>query len=476
VIPRFQGDTIDETLPKQIERAKAGYGGFIVFGGQLPEVTAALQTLQREARGTLLIMSDLEQGLGQQVEGGTRFPPAMALSHAIDLGNAADAELFSSMIETLAAEARYAGIDTVLAPVADIHTNPENPVICTRAFGCDCETTARFVSRHIRTARKYGLRTCVKHFPGHGDTERDSHLELPVLQHDRARLNANELVPFRAAIAAGVSMVMIGHLKVSAFDPNRPASLSRSIVTDLLREELGFQGVIITDAMNMKGVREGRSEAEACLDALLAGCDLILHPEDPETVVSYLAENWSRIERRVEAAKERVGTLLSNTLESSSLGGKTDAPETLSFKLAEKSIQIEGEPFSAGNDACLVILDDDGEGRGQTLERGWRKVSPTVSIFHLDAACLDDLPDPNGRDVVVALFSRVAAWKGRSGLSPKARQAVKGILRQAAKTTLIVFGCPSLATGLVVDTRVHAWWPDQISEKVVVNQLCSKSS
>ncbi len=201
----------------------------------------------------------------------TEWPPA------ITLGRSGDEKLAGRFASALAAELVAVGINLDYAPVLDVHTNPKNPVIGDRALAERAELAGRLGRVVIRGLQASGVAACGKHFPGHGDTSRDSHEELPVVEHDRRRLEAVELVPFRAAIEEGVATLMTAHVLVPALDRERPASLSPRVVTDLLKSELGFQGVVISDDLGMKAISATSPLPEASIAALAAGCDALLY-------------------------------------------------------------------------------------------------------------------------------------------------------------------------------------------------------
>ncbi|HTB94439.1 MAG TPA: glycoside hydrolase family 3 N-terminal domain-containing protein, partial [Candidatus Sulfotelmatobacter sp.] len=213
--------------------------------------TAVLSNqLQAKSKLPLLIGADFERGTAMRLDEGTSFPTAMAVAAA---GNPKDAY---TMGKITALEARAAGIQWIYAPDADVNSNAGNPIINTRSFGENPEKVSEYVAEFIRGVQENGGLATAKHFPGHGDTTADSHIDLPVVTADRARLEKLEFVPFRAAIAAGVGSIMTGHLNVPALepDPNTPATLSSRVLTDVLRKQLGFQGLVVTDAMDMGGI------------------------------------------------------------------------------------------------------------------------------------------------------------------------------------------------------------------------------
>ena len=256
-----------------------GAGGFILFGGTPEGVGEETDRLVREAGRPLLFASDLERGAGQQVRGFSELPPPRALASLHD-----PAVLRGAGILT-AVEALSVGINWVLAPVADLDCEPDNPIVQTRAFGEEPEAVAASVTAGIVGCEAAGAMACAKHFPGHGRTRSDSHLGLPVVDASAEALEA-DLLPFQAAVGAGVSSVMTAHVAYPALDPSRsPATFSKPIL-DLLRHRFGFNGLIVSDALMMEGAREGRSQGEIGLDALRAGVDLLLYPDEPGVVAA----------------------------------------------------------------------------------------------------------------------------------------------------------------------------------------------
>src|SRR6266705_3385842 len=258
-------------------------GGFIVIthGSPLgivksqayPSAVLANQ-LQAKSKLPLLIGADFERGTAMRYDEGTSFPTAMAVAAA---GNPKDAY---TMGKITALEANAVGIHWIYAPDADVNNNPGNPIINTRSFGENPERVAQFVSEFVRGVQENGGLATAKHFPGHGDTAADSHIDLPVIRADRARLDNLELVPFRAAISMQVDSIMTGHLNVPALepDPNTPATLSHNILTDVLRKQLGYQGLIVTDAMDMGGITVRYAPGEAAVRAVVAGAECGLMP------------------------------------------------------------------------------------------------------------------------------------------------------------------------------------------------------
>jgi beta-N-acetylhexosaminidase len=223
-----------------------------------------------------------------------------------------DEDLAARVGRALGDELRAVGFDIDFAPVLDVHTNPANPIIGDRAFGTEPEAVARRALAFARGLDEAGLLACGKHFPGHGDTHTDSHLELPRVDHDRDRLDRVELAPFARAAAAGIPMLMTAHVVYAALDPDRPATLSPAVVTDLLRGRLGYQGVIVSDDLDMRAIADHMGAGEAAVAAVRAGCDVLLlcrdeaHQLAAEAALVREAERDAELRRRIGESAARV--------------------------------------------------------------------------------------------------------------------------------------------------------------------------
>ncbi|WNZ25372.1 beta-glucosidase [Leptolyngbya sp. NK1-12] len=286
-----------------------GVGGVILLGGSAAEVGLRTQQLQSWAKLPLLVAADVEEGVGQRFAGAVWFPPPMAIGAiaAQDLDRALT--YASQMGAATAQEALAIGINWVLVPVVDVNNNPANPVINVRAWGETPEMVSQLTAAFIRGAQQYPVLTAAKHFPGHGDTAVDSHLELPLINHDKTRLETVELPPFRSAIAAGVDAVMTAHLQLPIWDPEAPATLSRPILTHLLRHQLGFAGLIVTDALVMGAITRQYGANEAAVRAVAAGADVLMMPADPEGAIEAICaaiESGQIPITQIQASLERI--------------------------------------------------------------------------------------------------------------------------------------------------------------------------
>ncbi len=274
-------------------------GGIIISIGSPLDLAAKLNFLQRRSRLPLLVASDLEGGTAIRFTGGTPFPTNMGVG-------ATRSEMDAwRMGRITALEGRAAGVHLTFSPVADVNNNPENPIINTRSFGGDPEMVGRFVAATVRGIQSAGMLATIKHFPGHGDTDTDSHLSLPVIRASYGRLDSLELIPFRAGIAAGVSTVMSAHIALPDLvdQDSVPATLAPEILTGLLRDSLGFRGLVVTDALDMGALVTSYGPGEAAVRAFLAGSDLLLMPADPRAAID--AMTVAVLEGRVPRARLR---------------------------------------------------------------------------------------------------------------------------------------------------------------------------
>lgn len=456
VMPRINGTELDESAYRQqIEQlARDGIGGFILFGGSTETTPEHLRGLQSLAETPLLLASDVERGLGQQLSGGTRFPSQRAVAAAINPRSKKDVTLLDRMLDAVRAETRAAGIHIVFSPVMDVNNNPDNPIICTRSFGEDPETVEWFGSRYIKRlqkARKNGaleLLACAKHFPGHGDTDQDSHSVLPVIHADKRRLNRIELPPFREAVKDGVGTVMVAHLMVPALDPEKPTTFSKKIVTALLREGMEFDGLIFSDALDMAALANSYSQEEIAVRAVEAGMDILLHPQDARVTINAVVTaveqgrlTHKRIREsvvRILAAKSRLG--LGGTDQIGSPSIDYEKHRALAKEIGKKAVRVLREkkgilPLRKSG-ISYYLIDDDGEGRGgifvEELTRHFDAVTGTVLTPSSDVSLSQIQNTISAADsIVIPIFSKISAAKGRSGLSRTNRETGAEILRRS---------------------------------------------
>jgi beta-glucosidase len=364
--PRWELD--NASLRRLLQR---GVGGVILLGGSAAELRLRTRQLAAWAREPLLLCADVEEGVGQRFEGASWLVPPLALSriHATDPALALD--LARRYGACTGREARQLGLNWVLAPVCDVNNNPANPVINVRAWGEDPATAGALAAAFCRGAQAEGVLTCAKHFPGHGDTASDSHLELPLLPHSRTRLEAVELPPFRDAIEAEVAAVMTAHLLLPTLDGEHPATLSRPVLTGLLRNELGFEGLIVTDALVMEAIAGRYGASEAAVLALEAGADLVLMPGDAEGAIDAIVaavHNGRLALERLQVSLERrrlaLGRCPAGDAPSTSapLGQLSNGPsasdQALALELVQRSLEQRGQGPVHGPGVNLIRLDN----------------------------------------------------------------------------------------------------------------------
>lgn len=463
IVARLDGDEIGTKSAYYLSLVKKGIAGFIIFGGELEEVRKFVARLQKASELPLIISSDLERGLGQQIRGGTPFPPAMALASAN--GRRKDGVvLLRKAFEALAAESEYAGINSIFAPVLDINTNPKNPIIAARAFGEDSETVSFFGCEMIKTLQRCGIVACGKHFPGHGDTETDSHIGLPLIDRNISALKRQELRPFRRAIGAGVKMMMLGHLSVPAIDPSGiPLSVSRKAVS-LLRREMKFEGIIITDAMNMGGL--GRfGEEEASLKALNAGVDILLHPSDPGKTAEYLrGKGVSFHPRRLDRFRAGLKQLPSRT------APPLKEHRRLSREMTERAIKTSGR-FLARGRPFVVVLDDDEEEKGAYFRKRLKAGLEKAQFRTLRRTSgVRRIRPPEGAFTIVAIFSETKAWKG--GASGWLHETLSDLTGKA--DLLVSFGSPYLLPHPKNAARMCAFWDERSAQEAAADIISGK--
>ncbi len=305
VFPRLDIDKFveDKSYSEHIFKlVEQNIGGFCIFGGNPEQVEQTIHTLQARAKTPLLISADFENGLAMRLSEGTDF------IHSLGMGKLGFEPVFK-IAQAIAKEAREIGVRWNLAPVADVNTNKDNPVINIRSFGSNENDVAQNVKSYIKATQVEKVLACAKHFPGHGDTAQDSHLELPTLNHSYERLSKIEFMPFIEAIKTNVASIMLGHLAVPAIDPtNTPASLSKEIV-QILRKDLNFKGLIVTDALEMKAITEHYSNIEACKMAVEAGVDVLLMPINPIEVIDNITDFASKnhfFHEKIDEAARRI--------------------------------------------------------------------------------------------------------------------------------------------------------------------------
>jgi beta-N-acetylhexosaminidase len=479
---------------EQIERYHVGsfalsvpVDGPFIIRSQPYEAAILLNHLQEHSRLPLLIAADFESGLSTRLNGTTVFPQAMAF------GAAGKTEYAESFGKITALEARAIGVHWNFFPVVDVNSNPANPIINVRSFGGSPEQVGEMAAAYIRGARSNGMLTTAKHFPGHGDTATDSHLGVARVGGDLARLESVELPPFRKAIDAGVDAVMVAHVSVPALesDPNRVATTSPAIVTHLLKQQLGFQGIVVTDALDMAALTQlyAASIGRAAVDAFKAGNDVLLIPPDLDAAYRALLAAVSSGEistarldssvRKILQAKASLGLQSARLVDINALDILIHRPENVALaqNISDDSVTLVRDngrvlplkaikksagvlpyqaPEAIRNRVVTVVFSDDVRlPAGRVLEQQLRIRAPDAHVFYVDpriaeAMSADVLKAVDDAEAVIAAVYAVPApgVRGNGGAirgTDAAGTLLHAILDHAAqKTAVVAIGSPYL--------------------------------
>ena len=475
VFPRFAGTYLSndsdefEELSKLVRESHVG--GVIAFGGTEPvpqvmlnstygavilgqplELASIFNRLQTISALPLLTSADFEWGVQMRIAGATKLPRAMAF------GAAGDPQLAYDAARIVAAESRALGVHVNFAPVADVNNNPRNPVINIRSFGEDPVKTGELAAAFARGLQDGGMLATLKHYPGHGDTDVDSHIGLPVISHDRERLESVEFVPFKMGIAAGAAGVMVAHMEMPALDAERqPATFSQKIISGLLRP--AFNGLIFTDAMNMGAITRMATPGEAAVRAVKAGIDVVLDTPDAAAATSAIANAIksgdiprAQVEqsvRRILEAKARLGLhkarVVSLDAVPAAVGGRKN--DAIPRAISEKSITLIKDARSSvplttprtGSVLYLSVLD---------YPSGWRIAAPSRTVIpelrkrwaNTEAIEISDRTTPaelelvrsmidNYDAVVAGIFVRASSGSGRLDLAPHVIRLLQDVSR-----------------------------------------------
>ena len=437
-----------------------------IVRSQVYPTAVLVNTLQRHAKVPLLVAADFERGTSMRVEEGASFPHAMAVAAA---GRPEDAY---TMGKITALEARAVGVPWIFSPDADVNSNPENPIINTRSFGEDPERVSEFVAAFVRGVEENGGLATAKHFPGHGDTSTDSHLDLPLVSSDLAHLDRVELAPFRAAIAAGTSTIMTGHLAVPALEPdtNVPATMSPKIMTDMLRSRMGFNGLVVTDALDMGAVTVRYPPGEVAVRSILAGADVLLVPPVLDAALEAVRDAvasgripMARLDEavtRVLRAKAKLGLNKSKLVDLDALVRNFDRPEyaRAALDIADRGITLLRDdqhilPLDATKPSRVLLVAVSGDSDpypGGNLENEIRWRVDSLATVRMDTrfvrADTVKLPAPDTYDLAIAaVYVRVTDRKGSIGLPDDQAALVKGLLGSGKPVVVAGFGSPYLA-------------------------------
>lgn len=442
-----------------------GVAGFIIFGvggARADEVATLTGQIRVRAGRPLLLAADMERGAGQQAKGLAAIPPPAALA------SLADDAVIAWAGATTARDALSVGLNAVFAPDADLDIEPANPIVQTRSFGAEPAAVGHAVATWIAACQAEGVLASAKHYPGHGRTAQDSHNVLPAVSLSLGELEATDLRPFAAAVQAGVAMIMTAHVGFPSWDPTgAPATLS-PVILGHLRQALGFDGLVVTDALIMEGARGGRTPGAAAVAALAAGCDLLLYPGDLVEVVraithatdagvfsgAGLERSIDRMERLLAAVESPGVPRFAPRTEATA----RDAADQIADRLLERGLVRGIAPALDGID--LVIIDDD--------TGGWYAPGPSDVVRRSLAS--HKMFERAGGSRVVLVFAEPRAAKGRAGLGPESLARLAALAPDTA--LVVVFGHPRLVEQIPAGPPVLlAWHRQPLMQQAVTRWL-----
>jgi beta-N-acetylhexosaminidase len=472
-------------------------GGFIFFKGNSVQEAGLINKLQQLSETPLLMSADFERGTRMRLDDGSLYPNNMAL------GATRDPELAYKMGYEIAKECRAIGIHQNYAPVVDVNNNSLNPIINVRSFGEDPKLVCEMGDKMVKGIQDANVIATAKHFPGHGDTEIDSHSDLPVLNLDMPRLESVELPPFKSAIEAGVMSVMIAHLSFPAVDDesNVPASLSTKLIGGLLQDKLGFKGLVVTDALNMAGVVKHFSTEEVALRCVNAGVDLILMPQGETRTIDAIEGavlNGSISEERINSsvrkilnAKQWLKLYENKIVDESIVSNIVNSADSkaLAREIANKSITLvknSGDvlPFTEQQQKkCLIISMNNGNEKANSdyFLKTFKETNQFSELSFYDLSgditnTSEIISDAAGYDlIIIPIYAKVKIKTGTVGLPSSQLDLINGLTASSGKICIISFGNPYLIQGFPeVGSYVCAYSDSEVSIEAAVDAAFGK--
>jgi beta-glucosidase-like glycosyl hydrolase/CubicO group peptidase (beta-lactamase class C family) len=474
-------------------------GGFIFFNGEVYEQAILINKLQQLSKLPLLISSDYENGVAQRAKSSTYFPTSMAL------GATRDTALVFKMGEIIGKESRAIGVHQNYAPVVDVNTNPSNPIINVRAFSEDKNLVSSMSNALVKGIQRWNMIATSKHFPGHGNTNIDSHADIAVIPSSIKELNEIELIPFKSNFETGILSVMVGHLAIPAIDEvaNLPATLSSNIVTGLLREKMNFNGLIVTDAMNMEAITKHFSTAEAAIKAIEAGNDVLLFPKDEDEAYSALVFavqsgqiKESRIEqsvRKILLAKRWTGIDKQRFVDIEKITERVGINEhwNVSKQLAQKSITLirnEQKLIPIQNSPKhkyfhVALLDNNRDATADNFGSLLRERIPELSSVSLSIKSRkkdynEVLSEVKRNDIIfLSTYSRVRSGQGSVGLTKEQENFINDLMRTNKKIVFLAHGNPYVLSGFPkVKTYLCNYGSSEVLENAFAEALFGEIS
>ncbi|MEF3279441.1 MAG: hypothetical protein K6357_00510 [Elusimicrobiota bacterium] len=448
-----------------IKLVKLGVGGFCLYGGSLDEVIDFIRTVRSNALNPVIFAADYENGVGQWVSGATKLPSNMAICAS---GNI-DFAVRKGQITAIESDAL--GVDWVFAPVLDIANNHANPIVNLRAFSDEIEKIISFSKAFISGLNSFNILNSIKHFPGHGDTSVDSHLVLPEIRKSEEEIENMELLPFKAVLDFADS-VMVGHLKILSMDNKNPASLSKNIITDLLREKMQYKKIVVTDALMMKAIS---NEIESGLNAFLAGADILLYPEDPYRLYAALMDNYNRgviTEDMVNKAIRRQDALIAKR-------------RAMNYKTKDISVIGCNEHKKFVYDCaihCISWVKKNKEPLPKKIyyyeTLSTKEIKGEVFVKELMKNGFEIKSEVNNSDaIVVGIFSKPKAFSGSINMNEEEKKEIDKLILTGKKVIFISFGSPFIFDGYLkkIEAGICCFSDLEEFQKVAADAICGIS-
>ena len=476
-----------------------GIGGIHIWFGDVGTSLTLLNQIQKISKVPVIVDADIEYGTQRRFPSGTDLPPLMAIAATNNPYYAYEAGKISAM------EGRALGIHWNFSPVTDVNNNPNNPIINTRSFGEDPNDVGKFAVQFIKGLQDHGMLATAKHFPGHGDTETDSHTSLATIPSDSSRLWSLELKPFQTVIDAGVDAMMVAHVHAPDFQPNAnlPATLSSFWVTDILRKEMGFNGVVVTDAMGMGGVTRNYSDPYALIHAINAGCDFILQNYNLKRSIDNVEDAVKRgiiSEERINDAalkmlklKEKVSLQQQRYIsmnETKKILGNEEFRVSAN-EIASKSITLVKNdnsflPLTIGEKEEIIVIDiydHPNNHEESTTTRKLKRSGLPIRSLQVDESdtkmyyesILKTIPD--NAPIILNAFASPSAWKNRIYLPTQQMEFIHALNQKSHRLILISFGNPYLIRGLPeTPAYICAWKGNDVMQNALVASLLGKTN
>lgn len=438
--------------------AKRGVGGFCLYGGTKQEVAAFTKAVNEVSpHGELLISADYEDGLGRWLSDAPLLPSNMAIGATNNIKLAYEKGYLTAI------QAKSLGVNWVFAPVLDLANNPLNPIVNTRSFGKKPEHIIPLAKAFMEGLKKGGVLNSIKHFPGHGDTTTDSHVALPVINKTKNEILSKELAPFDVLLPLADS-VMIGHLHIPCLDANKPASLSKEVITNLLRKQLHYSGCVVTDALLMKAIGD---EKQAALDALDAGADILLVPENPTELINFL-EMKPNLKNVVEKSTKLQHSLWAQTQQTKPLSIEDAfAPTDFIQETAKQAIALLGKLPTFNKEEPIYYKEIGNDDNLQAV--------PFLQTLEKQGFCIKKYTDEKVKNLLLLSFRRYQAFKGKIALDTNEIDQIKNSVSQAQNTTLISFASPWVIRDIsTVTNALFTFSPSPIFQKTAAEILIGK--